>query len=228
MTKIEKAVTWAVDIARDSSHGYDQLNRWGPNYDCSSLVISAWEQAGVPVKSAGATYTGNMFNVFCANGFCVVRDGSLKRGDVLLNVRHHTAMYIGNNQIVQASINERGTVTGGQTGDQTGREINISSYYNYPWDYILRYEEDDEAPASGHDSSVPTTIPMVQIGDVNGAVLSLQILLHRKWGITLDEDAEFGPKTDAAVRSFQGWKGLEVDGVVGPLTWAAVIGGQKM
>ena len=57
MTKTEKAVTWAIEIANDPAHGYDQDNRWGPDYDCSSLVISAWQQAGVPVKTKGATYT---------------------------------------------------------------------------------------------------------------------------------------------------------------------------
>lgn len=61
------------------------------------------------------------------------------RGDVLLNIVHHTAMSIGNGQIVQASINEHGETTGGQTGDQTGREIYTRSYYNYPWDKVLRY-----------------------------------------------------------------------------------------
>ena len=40
MTKTEKAVTWAIKIANDPAHGYDQDNRWGPDYDCSSLVIS--------------------------------------------------------------------------------------------------------------------------------------------------------------------------------------------
>ena len=60
MTKIEKAVTWALAIANDNTHGYDQQYRWGPDYDCSSLIISAWQQAGVPVKTKGAAYTGNM------------------------------------------------------------------------------------------------------------------------------------------------------------------------
>ena len=67
MTKTESAVQWAINIANDNRHGYSQANRWGnPDYDCSSLVISAWQQAGVPVKSNGATYTGNMYNVFPA------------------------------------------------------------------------------------------------------------------------------------------------------------------
>ena len=141
MTCAEKAVEWAISVANDPSHGYDQANRWGPDYDCSSLVISAYKQAGVPLT---CTYTGNMRSDMLNNGFAPVANANkqtganLLPGDVLLNETHHTAMYIGNGKIVQASINEMGGVTGGKTGDQAN-EINIHSYYNFPWDCILRY-----------------------------------------------------------------------------------------
>lgn len=64
-----EAADKAVAIANDNSHGYDQINRWGPNYDCSSLVISCFEAVGVPVRSSGATYTGNMKRIFKKCGF---------------------------------------------------------------------------------------------------------------------------------------------------------------
>lgn len=143
---VEDAVEWAISIANDDSHGYDQTNRWGPDYDCSTLIIQAWQNAGIPVKTQGASYTGNMYDAFIACGFIDVTSqvdlstgSGVVRGDVLLNIVNHTAMSIGNGQIVQASINEHGETTGGQTGDQTGREIYTRTYYNYPWDKVLRY-----------------------------------------------------------------------------------------
>jgi DnaJ-class molecular chaperone len=45
---------------------------------------------------------------------------------------------IKNGNIVGAHINENGEVTGGQTGDQTGKEISDRTYYNYPWTVVLR------------------------------------------------------------------------------------------
>ena len=150
--KIETAIKYMENIAKNDSHGYDQIHRWGEkgDYDCSSLVTESWNKAGVPVKSNGATYTGNMYNAFIKSGFKDVTNtinlktgAGLKRGDVLLNIKHHTAMYCGDGKEVEASINEKGTATGGKPGDQTGKEILIRPYRNYPWDKVLRYMEDE-------------------------------------------------------------------------------------
>lgn len=155
VTTAEKAIRWMEALASDNSHGYDQIFRWGEkgDYDCSSAVIKAWEQAGVPVKSkGGATYTGNMYAVFTKYGFKDVTSkvnlatgAGLKRSDVLLNHVHHVAMYCGDGMEVEASINEKGGAKYGIPGDQTGREILIREYRrNYPWDCVLRYESTDE------------------------------------------------------------------------------------
>lgn len=151
MGVIEKAIAQMEVWAADPAHGYDQIKRWGESgdYDCSSAVIMAWELAGVPVKSKGATYTGNMYKIFTGCGFADVTktvklsDGSgLERGDVLLNYVHHVAMYCGKGKEVEASINEKGTASGGKPGDQTGKEFLIRTYRNYPWDCVLRYTKD--------------------------------------------------------------------------------------
>ena len=46
---VDTAVETARAIAADARHGYDQTERWGPDYDCSSLVIHVWRAAGVPL-----------------------------------------------------------------------------------------------------------------------------------------------------------------------------------
>lgn len=180
MTIPEKAVEWALSIANDNSHGYSQENRWGPDYDCSSFVISAYEQAGVPVKEAGASYTGNMKNAFRACGFQVLPAGSpLKVGDVLLNEQYHTVMAIGNGQVVAARRNEDGFA-----GDGTGREITTQNYYYYPnggWDCILRYAGSETAPDKTPESS---TVGQQMADKVSGTVT---LTIHRP---VLDMDAD--------------------------------------
>lgn len=217
--RIDKAINWMEDTARDDRHGYCQDHRWGEDgdYDCSSAVITAWEQAGVPVKSKGATYTGNMLSVFTANGFVDVTaqvnrstGAGLKRGDVLLNTVHHTAMYCGDGKEVDASINEKGTAHGGTPGDQTGKEFLIRTYRNYPWTNVLRY--------IGGNSATATNKNYLEIGDSGAAVKTMQLMLIEcgySCG-TAGADGEFGSGTDAALRKFQKDNSLVVDGQYGP------------
>lgn len=129
-SRVERAISWAISIANDDSHGYDQTHRNGPDYDCSSLVSTAFRQGGFNVS--GSCWTGNMEQAFTAVGFKAYAAGSvtLQRGDILLrhdNTWQHVELYIGNNQCVGAHINEKGTVSGGKTGDQTGHEIDVHS-----------------------------------------------------------------------------------------------------
>lgn len=138
---IERYVQWAIDIANDDSHGYSQANRWGPDYDCSSLVCAAILAAGFP--DSGASWTGNMRSCLKKVGF-VWHEGTagLKRGDIMLvhnSNRQHTEIYLGNNSLVGAHIAETGGIYG-EAGDQTGREICVTSYYDAPWEGYLRYK----------------------------------------------------------------------------------------
>lgn len=167
---IESAINWAVDTANDDSHGYDQIGRWGVDYDCSSLVISAYEQAGIKVKEAGATYTGNMLSAFKKCGFEAItykKGMKLIAGDVLLNKKHHTVLYIGDNKIVQASINEKGGIYNGEDGDQTGKEIAVGKFYEYSkgWDVVLRYPDTDPQPSSAKTETQSPDIYTVVKGD---------------------------------------------------------------
>lgn len=63
--------------------------------------------------------------------------------------------------------------------------------------------------------------PELTRGDTGAAVKTLQTRLNL-WGAKLAVDGDFGPATLAAVEAFQGRKGLTVDGVAGPKTWATL------
>ena len=70
----------------------------------------------------------------------------------------------------------------------------------------------------------PTIVP----GATGTAVRRVQRALRRTPDLGIVVDGVFGPKTEAAVKEFQGGAGLVVDGIVGPLTWAALPDGGPM
>ena len=235
----ERAVSIMESWARDDSHGYDQQFRWGErgDYDCSAAVIDAWEKAGVPVRTAGATYTGNMRDVFLRCGFeDVTRNvglaggAGLLRGDVLLNHQRHTAMYCGGGREVEASINEMGTATGGAPGDQTGREFLVRPYRDYPWDCVLRYfgggtiaPAADEPPQEREIETCEVTIPTVRIGDTGAAVAALQAALKHVGFDPVWIDGEAGTRTRSCIMAFQAEQELEPDGICGKDTWEKIM-----
>ena len=234
MTIIDKAVNWAIGIANDNSHGYDQIGRWGVDYDCSSLVIQAYEEAGLKVKEAGASYTENMRSAFKKCGFQDIKYTKgmlLLKGDVLLNEKKHTCMFIGNGQIVQASCNEKGGIYNGKDGDQTGREIAVGKFYEFSkgWDYVLRYREDKEI------ETVTIEMPVLQLGSKCYEVGTLQIILNGKNfkgenGKSLTVDCDFGKNVRFAVHNVQvemQKKGIiqNIDDICGSKTWNYLLKG---
>ena len=44
--------------------------------------------------------------------------------------------------IAHASIDERGKTSGGKSGDQTGKEVCIRTWYSKPWKYVLRIKNE--------------------------------------------------------------------------------------
>src|ERR1044072_697554 len=64
--------------------------------------------------------------------------------------------------------------------------------------------------------------PTQSTGNRGADVLAIQHLLAHH-GIQAPTDGVFAASTDTAVRSFQSAKGLGVDGIVGPATWAKLV-----
>ena len=144
-SKVETALDWAQKIADDNSHGYSQQHRNGPDYDCSSYVSTALVKAGLNDNGSLTTYT--MKKYLCSKGFTWIPWSSiggqsgLKRGDILLDEDTHTEFYIGNGKMIGAHRDYGYPAT----GDQTGKEISVQSFYNnqygISWNGVLRYEE---------------------------------------------------------------------------------------
>lgn len=188
MSAIDRAVAWAVSIANDNSHGYDQGQRWGPDYDCSSLVIQAYQNAGVPVKTNGATTTRDMCSVFIKTGFADVTKqvnlstgNGLKKGDVLWR-EGHTEMMCSPTKRVGAHSSETGGKFG-EPGDQTGNEISIKNFSG-KWTRVLRYpggSDETEHPPITKDDIINSNNYLTLAQMYNNALYVASYFLQQGW-----------------------------------------------
>lgn len=144
MPNLETMVQTMENWCRDDSHGYSQYHRYGPDYDCSSAVITALKIAGWDM--GGALTTDHIRAPLVRQGWqWLPPDVPKQRGDILLSEEYHVAVYVGNGQLAEFAIDEEGEIAGNQIGDQTGTEAYIHAYYDYPWDGVLRYTGDGES-----------------------------------------------------------------------------------
>lgn len=114
------------------------------------------------------------------------------------------------------------------------RGYNGPSYKKYSYDSKMRtaakrYTNLDDAEANAEGISVAKPARairaegMLRMGTEGARVREAQALLNRaavKCGFgTVIIDGDFGPSTKAAVKEFQRCVELEVDGIIGPVTW---------
>lgn len=238
MTIIEKAVQWAIDTANDNSHGYSQADRYGPDYDCSSFVISAYEAAGVPVKRAGASYTGNMRGAFLSCGFVDVTTNvglstgyGIQAGDVLLNYAAHTCIAIGDGKVANCRTDEGHP----QSGDQSGNEIRIQNYWNFPWNCVLRFKE--RTPVKADEDVATAVLPVTEQKEDHGwkpgtlkrdakynkSVVVLQSLLNVRGFPCGNVDGYFGAKTEVAVNHAKRYYDLPRNGECDYALWVKLL-----
>lgn len=65
----------------------------------------------------------------------------------------------------------------------------------------------------------PASKPVLRRGSKGPSVMELQRKLNGVSGAGLATDGDFGPRTEQAVKNFQAFFKLGVDGIVGPKTW---------
>lgn len=155
ISRKDKFVQEMEHFADDDSYGYSQKppsGRWGPDYDCSSLIYQAADNAGYSVGTGSdkVRFTGTMLKDFEKAGFQIlpfanVGVSDLKIGDILLNLALHAEVYVGNGESIGATSSETGDYVGSE-GDQTGTEIERHpvTTFTKEWDYILRPPDDEE------------------------------------------------------------------------------------
>lgn len=151
----DRMVNEALTIAASPYHGYSQRppsGRWGPDFDCSSLIYTIANKAGYPIEIGGkkVRFTGTMLEDFKKAGFQIlpfanVSVNDLKIGDILLNLALHAEICVGEGQTVGALSSETGAYVG-ESGDQTGHEISRHPILTFDkgWDYVLRPPETQE------------------------------------------------------------------------------------
>ena len=119
-------------LVNDDSHGYSQSNRWGPDYDCSSSIITALRWAGF--NTGNASYTGNMSSELTKHGWERLPYRNPKRGDILLNDATHTEMSLGDGKTAGFHSAHGHPETGDQAHEAyVGRDPG-------GWAAILRYK----------------------------------------------------------------------------------------
>lgn len=165
----------------------------------------------------------------------------IQAGDVLLNYSAHTCLAIGGGRVANCRTDEGHP----QSGDQSGNEIRLQNYWNFPWNCVLRYKGKEQSstdqvkpselkPASGNVSSEkgnsvnledhswkPSTLTMSNAYSADCVVL--QALLNAHHFACGSADGFFGAHTQAAVNAAQRYYKLTVDGICGPETWAKLL-----
>lgn len=177
------------------------------SHDCAQLTRYAAKAAGLALPS-GATSQWNKADWVSQGEIDTLPADKVafvyrKSGDKM----QHTGVYLGDGTVVDARGHDSGVVHGA-----------LRSYGWTHWGILKGMDsiiEVDDAPI------ITTTRPTLRSGARGEDVKVLQRLL-RENGYLLDIDGKFGPQTRGAVESYQGKMGLQRDGIVGPMTWAAL------
>lgn len=180
-----------------------------PDGSSATDYIAAYAAGTVTAAGYNAT-CGNFVNIQCGDLLTVyyhLKDApTLKKGDAVA----------------------AGQILGymGATGNVTGAHLHFGIKKNGQWIDPAPYLEEIAAKVEEKTSNIP--LKTLSSGARGETVLSLQILLSGLGcrGNMHEPDGIFGPNTLGAVKLFQQKHGLESDGIVGVLTWKALLGVQ--
>ena len=145
MANINNANDYMYNLVTDKKHGYSQANRYGPDYDCSSSIMTSLKHGGkfdVPVKDIN---TASMKKYLEKIGYKVVSNTEKpQKNDIKLRPATskrggHVVMFRSPTMVMEFS-SSRGHP---EKGDQTGTESwchKWDSKRNGDFTYTLRYK----------------------------------------------------------------------------------------
>ncbi len=185
--------------------------------DCSGLFAWAFKQ----LMSYMYHGSNTMWNKYC------VKKGELKAGKrddgeelkpgtavFVYNKekqnRSHVGLYVGNDTVIEAASTYSGVITSKIT-NKKWTEWGELKYVDF---------ENGVTPTPAPESEAKTRL--LRFGCKGDDVKELQELLSKAGYLADKIDGVFGKNTLAAVRNFQGSRGLAVDGIVGPKTLDAL------
>lgn len=187
----------------------------GP-WDCSELVQWAAHRLGVRPTVPDGSW--NQMNHCRAHGSLVPIEQAIRTPGALLFTQTSSTRHVAVSRGDGSTIEARGSAYGVGHWPSRGR----------PWTHAglipgLSYDDPPPVPAPTPQTSAPHPTPTVRKGSRGSAVAEVQRHLNRHGARpVLMVDGDFGPITDRAVRVFQQRRGLVIDGIVGPRTWAAL------
>lgn len=212
-----------IDAASADTFGFDCVNLikallWGWNGDTKAAY------GGAKYCSNGVPDINDDMMIKACND--VTADFSKIAVGEVVWMQGHIGVYVGNGLAVECTPIWK-------DGVQITAVHNIgtkSGYNGRVWTkhgklpYVTYEAEKPEEPKKPAGDSV--VLPMLQNGSKGESVKALQILLIG-YGFSCGRygaDGDFGSGTEAAVRAYQKANGLEVDGIVGPMTWSKLLG----
>lgn len=178
-------------------------------FDCRGFTWWLLHQVGIEISTTGATTQYNTASDWVERG--MIRDMPnlvcpVFMHDEAENKMSHTGMHIGDGVIIHCTSN--GGVKYGSTSDRSWTHYAIPKGM-YTADEITKARENQ-------------IMRTLKNGSSGSDVLELQKLLNSLGYECGVPDGKFGSRTVLAVKMFQVNNGLTADGVVGPLTWAAL------
>lgn len=177
-------------------------------------------------------------NVVCAVDVVDDSDIDLPKfvAHLLANPHPNLRYVIFNRKIYQRKNGWRAEDYNGPNAHKTHAHVSVGNgpdgrgTSNYDSTATWNIDDLDRAPSNPSRPSLPNTgtklgdkMPTLKRGNKSSRVRMLQGLLIA-WNHKITVDGDFGPKTEAAVRSFQGKYAKPVDGIVGPITWNKLLG----